>query len=313
MSEAISTEEKTEKVAVITESKDPKVIEGEIGDKIIEGDEIFVIEEVPEEKDTKSDKETKTDLEDASEKKDAKPKTELSDEKPVITESMQFRLLEKTISKMKKELEQANLSPEAIRQRVPLGDLQKDIERQRTFLTDIDKELNPDEWSKQNRIVAALDTDIATKERNNELQKRYKSKDNTDFLKNERKLLAKKGFDFSDEQFDGVAAAADPYLVEGMYTSEAIQKGLTDVFSAEIVSKMYQTSAELKLRDDLKTTASKVTKSTRVTRSGTSAKLVPLVTKLLTITEPDELEDALDKLTPEEYVIARKSLDKIKK
>ena len=311
MSEAIV--EKTEKVEVITESKDPKLIEGEIGDHVIEGEEIFVVEEVTEKKDTKSDKETKADLEEASKEKGAKPETELSDEPPVITESMRVRLLEKKISKMDKELEQANLSPEAIRQRVPLGDLQKDIERQRTLLSDIDKELNPDEWSKQNRIVAALDTDIATKERSNELQKRYKSKDNTDFLKNEKKLLSKKGFDFSDEQFDGIAAAADEYLVDGMYTSEAIQKGLTDVLGADIVSKMYGTSAELKLRDDLKTTASKVTKSTRVTRSGTSARLVPLVTKLLAITEPDELEAALDLLKPEEYVIARKALEKIKK
>ncbi len=44
-----------EKKAVIEPNVDPNLIEGDIGDRVIEGDEIFVIDEVPK-NGTKTDK-----------------------------------------------------------------------------------------------------------------------------------------------------------------------------------------------------------------------------------------------------------------
>lgn len=291
----------------IKETVDTNKIEGEIGDVVIENNELFVIEEVSEKKDAKLNKDDGTVLEDVS-KKDTKSEEVSSDEDFKVTDSMRVKMLEKKMKKMDRELSEASLTPEQVRKRVPLPDLQADIERQRTILSEIDRELNPDEWTSQNRIVTTLDGDITDKERSVELDRRYKSRDNTDFLKNERKLLSGKGFDFSDEQFDGIAAAAEEYLTDGMFTSEAIQKGLTDIIGADAVSKLYETGAEQKIREDLKTTVSKVTKSTRVTRTGIRARLSPYMDRLLTITEPDELETALDELNPEQYAIYKQKL-----
>ncbi len=307
MSEAI-----VEKKAEVEPKIDPNLIDGDIGDRVIEGDEIFVIEEVTEKKDTKSDNKDDPTLEDVS-KKDTKPKEELSDVKLEITDSMRLKMVEKKMGKMDRELAEASLTSDQIRKRVPLPDLKSDVKRQRSILSNIDKELNPDEWTSQNRIVTTLEGDITDKERDEKLDRRYKSKDNTDFLKNEKKLLAKKGFEFSDEQFGGIAAAAEDYLVDGMFTKESIRKGLIDIIGADNTDKMYEVSSEQKIREDLKSAASKVTKSTRITRLGINAKLDSYTKRLLAITEPDELEAALDDLNTQEYAIYKKARDRQQK
>jgi hypothetical protein len=170
-------------------------------------------------------------------------------------------------------------------------------------LADIDKGMNPDEWRQQNSIITTLEGDITDKKSDAELQKRYKSKDNTDFLKNERKLLTDKGFDFSDEQFDGIAAGAEAYLHQGMFTREAMRKGLIDIIGADATDKLYQVGSEQKLRKEIKDSAVKVTKSVRVTRSGVSAKLTSLTERLMNIKDGDVLKSELRKLSDTQYAM----------
>jgi hypothetical protein len=308
MSEAIA-----EKKEIKPEIIDTTKVEGDVDDVVIEDNKLFVIEEATDEKVAKSDKDEELSAEDLAAKK-AKKSTESSSDadKEVITPEMRVRMLEKKISKMDKDIEDANLSPEAIRRRIPLDDMQADIKRQRTILSEIDEEENPAEWKKQNVIVTTLEGDIVDKKSDAELTKRYKSKDNTDFLLTERKLLAKKGFVFSDEQFDGIAAAAETYLDDGMYTQEAMRKGLIDIIGAPATDKLYQIGSEQKLREEIKDATVKVTKSVRVTRSGVNAKLVPFTEKLLSITDGDMLERELEKLTPEQFAIYKTEAKKIR-
>lgn len=309
MSEAI--QEKEEKKEIIDTTK----VDGDIDDIVIEDGKLFVVEEATDEKVAKSDKDEELSAEDLAAKKAKKSDPSSSDEagKDVITPEMRVKMLEKKIGKMDKEFANANLSPEAIRKRVPLKDMQADIKRQRSLLADIDKETNPDEWKKQSGIVTTLEGDITDKKSDAELEKRYKSKDNTDFLKNERKLLAAKGFDFSDEQFDGIAAAAEEYLDGGMFTQEAIRKGLIDIIGADATDKLYQVSSEQKLRKEIKDTAMKVTKSVRVTRSGVSAKLTSLTERLMNIKDGDVLKRELRKLSDPQYAMYKKERDLIRK
>ena len=302
----LTDEEKKAAELENTEKDDPKVIDAEVGETIIDGEELFVVEEVSDEKGTKSDKDDDDTLEDES-VEDSKSKDKSSDGDFKVDESMRLKMLEKKMDKTDRELAKANLTPEQIRQQVPLADLKADIKRQRTLLSDIDKEINPEEWARQNGIITTLENDIAEKERTARLDERYKSKDNTDFLKNERKLLADKGFEFSDQQFDGIAVAAEDYLVDGKFTKESIRKGLIDIIGADNTDKMYEVSSEQKIRDNLKVAASKVTKSTRITRSGIHARLVPFAKRLLTISDPDELEKALDGLSTEQYAVYKKA------
>lgn len=306
------TEEKKEEKKE-AEIVDKKVIEADIGDTIIEGDKLFVVEEVSDEKDTEPDKKKGIKAEESEKEPDKSDKIPSGDEKFVITESMQVKMLEKKISKMDKELVEASYTPDQIRKRVPLSDLKADIDRQRSLLSNIDKSLNPDEWASQNRMVTTLEGDIAEKKSDAELEKRFASKDNTDFLKDEKKLLADKGFEFSDEQFDGIAAAAEDYLTDGKYTRESIRKGLIDIIGADATDKIFEVSSEQKIRGELKDATKKETKSVRITSKGISAKLVPFSKRLIAITEPDELEAELDKLSPEEFAIYERDLKKQKK
>lgn len=307
MSEAI--QEKEEKKEIIDTTK----VDGEVNDIVIEDGKLFVVEEVSDEKDTKSDKDDELSAEDLAAKTAKKSDPSSSDaEKEVITPEMRVTMLEKTIGKMGKELANANLSPEDVRKRIPLVDMQADIKRQRLILADIDKEMNPEEWKKQSGIVATFEGDIAEKKSDAELEKRYKSKDNADFLKNERKSLTDKGFAFSDQQFNGIAAAAEKYLDEGMFTREAIQKGLIDIIGAPATDKLYQVSSEQKLRKEIKDSAIKVTKSVRVTRSGVSAKLTSLTDRLMNIKDGDVLKRELKKLSDTQYAMYKQERDLIR-
>jgi hypothetical protein len=299
------SEIKEEKKEIIDTTK----VDGEIGDIITEDNKLFVVEDATG-KVAKSDKDEEPKLEDLGE--EPKKPDESSSDTEVITETMRVKMLEKKIGKMDKELANANLSPEAIRKRVPLADMQADIKRQRTILADIDKGMNPDEWRQQNSIITTLEGDITDKKSDAELQKRYKSKDNTDFLKNERKLLTDKGFDFSDEQFDGIAAGAEAYLDGGMFTREAMRKGLIDIIGADATDKLYQVGSEQKLRKEIKDSAVKVTKSVRVTRSGVSAKLTSLTERLMNIKDGDVLKSELRKLSDTQYAMYKKERELIR-
>ena len=294
---------------------DTTKIEGEIDDVVIEGDKLFVIEEASDKKGAKSDKDTDEELstEDLAAKKAKETDESSSDTDKVITEPMRVRMLEKKIAKMDTQLADSNLSPEAIRQRIPLGDLETEIKRQRTLLADIDKDTNPEEWKKQSGIVTTLQGDIADKKSDAELEKRYKSKDNVDFLKTERKSLADKGFVFSDAQFDGISAAAEEYLDGGMFTVEGMRKGLIDIIGAPATDKMYQVSSEQKIRKEIKTAAMKATKSVRVTRSGVNAKLTSLTDRLMKIKDGDVLKKELRKLSDVQYAMYKKERDIIRK
>ncbi len=303
-----------EKPEVKPEVIDTAKVEGDVNDIVIEDNKLFVIEEaIDDKKVAKSDEDEGLSAEDLAAKK-AKKSTESSSDTDEfeVTDGMRVKMLERKMKKMDKDIEDANLSPEAIRRRVPLADMQADIKRQRTILSEIDKEENPAEWKKQNATVTTLEGDIAEKKSDAELNKRFKSNDNKDFLLTERKLLAKKGFVFSDEQFDGIAAAAEEYLTDGKYTQEAMRKGLIDIIGAPATDKLYQIGSEQKLREEIKDATVKVTKSVRVTRSGVSAKLVPLTKKLLAITDGDVLERELEKLDPNQFAMYKVEEKKIR-
>ena len=302
----------SEKPEVLEEIKEEK-IDGDIGDVIVQENEdgekeLFEVEEAEKAEPPKKEELEKEDLGDDPKK----PDEGSSDDKFEISEAQRIKMLEKKIEKMGKDFTEATLSEDQLRKRVSLSDLKADIKNQRDKLSDIDKELDPDDWEKQNRIVNTLDGDIMDKERTARADVEFNSKANKDFLKSERKLLADKGHVFSEAQFEGLVAAAEEYLEKGRYTSEGFRKGLVDILGAEVSDKMYEVASEIKVRENLKDVAKKVTKSVRITSKGVAARLTPLMDRLLKIDDPDLLEAALDKLSPEQYTIAKEKLKKKK-
>jgi len=310
MSEAIKP---TEEIKPITEVIDPKPIEGDIGEVIIEDGKLFEVEAL--EEPSKSTKEKDPERGDPGEKpgEPAKPGSSEAAHKDEAT-AQKMALQDKKIELLEAEIKEANLTPDQIRKRVPLSDLKADIKRQRTILSNIDKELDPDEWHDQNRIVTTLEGDIADKESAAAIAERFNSKDNRDFLISEKKALSDKGFDFSEADWKTIAKVAErDFLVDGKYTSESIRKSLIDILGADATDKMYQVGSEQKLRQDIKDAATKVTKSVRVTRTGVSAKLSSFTQRLMAITDGDVLERELDKLSSEQYSIYKEERKKLKK
>ena len=276
------------------------IIDANPGDIVKEGEEFYVVEEAekgPAEPGEKKG-DSKEDVGAGPAKPEEKPK---GDTKLEITDSMRIKILEKNIGSLKKDLKTATMTPEQIRKNVPLADLEADLPRQRNLLTDIDKEDDPEGWRKQNKIVTTLITDIAEKKQEELINERLNSSENQDFLRGERQRLSDAGYDFSDDQFEGIALAAQDYTKDGKYTRESIQKGLIDLWGSEAVEKMYQTGSEQKLRKDIKSAATRETKSVRVTRSGVSVGLTSLNKRIEAIDDPFELEKALKGLTDEQY------------
>ena len=309
MTDEVKKEEVKEEVKQ-EEIKEEK-IDGDIGDIVVEenddGEKVLMEVEEADAEPLQKEESKKEDLKE-------KPIVDSSDAKFEVSEDDKMAMLEKKIERMGKDFKEATLSESDLRKRVPLSELKFNIRRERDILSGIDKELDPDEWAKQNRIISTLDGDIADKERTARADEEFNSKANKDFLKEERKLLADKGHVFTDAQFDGLKAAAEEYLEKGRYTSAGFRKGLIDIVGAEVSDKMYEVASEQKVREEVKEVAKKVTKSVRITSKGVSAKLVPLVDRLLKIDDPDMLEVELDKIIdPEQYAIIKEALRKKKK
>lgn len=303
MSEAIIEEQKTDTEVIDA----PKPIEGEPGDIIEKNGELFEVEAVEKEP-TKSAEEEKGKDKEVVEKKS----TESDDPKPseeapkVDTVAIRMKLLEKQVDLQKELLKKADLSPADLRQLAPLADLKANIDRERNILANIDKDLKPEEWATQKNVVTTLDGDIANKERNEQLAKEFSSRDNKDFIRKEMKELSGKGLKFSDNQIEVIAKTSEKYLEGGKFTKDAIQKGLIDILGSETVTKMYETSSEQKLRKDLKTATTKVTKSVSLTKLGISAKLTPFYDKLAAIKDPAELEKQLSRLSKSQFAMYEK-------
>ncbi len=143
------------------------------------------------------------------------------------------------------------------------------------------------------------------------MDERFNSKENKDILVKERKELDKRGFKYSNDNWQLIEKMAEKYLDDGKYTKDAIQKGLIDILGAEQVKKMFEISSEQKLRKDLKISAGKVTKAVNITSKGVSGKLSSFTARIAKMTDQDEIEKALDKLSPDQFAIYEKKLEKI--
>lgn len=303
MSEAIIEETKTT-TEVIDASKP---IEGEPGDIIEKNGELFEVEAVEKEPTKSAEEEKGTEKEETATKTVESKKLEPSEEAPKVdTVAVKMKLLEKQVDLQKDLLKKANLSAADLRQLAPLADLKANIDRERNILANIDKELNPEEWATQKNVVTTLDGDIADKERNEQLAKEFSSRDNKDFIRREMKELSDKGFKFSDNQIEVIAKTSEKYLEGGKFTKDSIQKGLIDILGSETVTKMYEVGSERKVREDLKTATTKVTKSVSLTKLGISAKLTSFYDKLAAIKDPAELEKQLARLSKSQFAMYEK-------
>lgn len=307
MSEAIKeTEEKIETQPEITEVKEP----GEIIEK---DGKLFIVEEAEEDSDKSKDEPSDKDEEVVEEAAKSKPADEgVGKPSELDRTDVSIKILTKKIEEQEKLLADVNLTPEQLLKRTPIKDLENDLPNQRAILGQIDEDLNPEEWARQNKIVSTIEANINLKREEAKLNERFNSKDNKEFLAKEREELKSNGFEFSEIEWETIAKSAESYLDEGKYSADAIHKGLTDILGADAVTKMYKISGEQKARKDVKIAAGKETKSVKITSTGKSGNVVSFVERIANM-EPDEMERTLDRLTPQQYAIYKQELEKLKK
>ena len=233
---------------------------------------------------------------------------------PEIPEATKTELLflKKQVEEQNRIISEYNLSPEELLKRTSLAELKTDIEKQRELLNDLDEDLSPREYAIQKKVVEELNVAIEQKMQSEKIDERFNAQDNKDFLSKERKELEDGGFKYSDDNWQLIEKMANKYLDNGKYTKDSIQKGLIDILGAEAVGKMYKVSSEQKLRADLKVAATKVTKAVNITSTGVAGKLSSFTARIAKMTDQNEIERALAKLTPEQFAIYEKNLLKSK-
>ena len=298
--------------------EETKPIEAEIGEVITEDGELLIVEA---DEEPKSTEEAETELDDDGNPIEAEveePETDKSKEdvvvEPQIPEATKTELLflKKQVEEQNRIISEYNLSPEELLKRTSLAELKTDIEKQRELLNDLDEDLSPREYAIQKKVVEELNVAIEQKMQSEKIDERFNAQDNKDFLSKERKELEDGGFKYSDDNWQLIEKMANKYLDNGKYTKDSIQKGLIDILGAEAVGKMYKVSSEQKLRADLKVAATKVTKAVNITSTGVAGKLSSFTARIAKMTDQNEIERALAKLTPEQFAIYEKNLLKSK-
>jgi len=298
--------------------EETKPIEAEIGEVITKDGELLIVEA---DEESKSTEEAETELDDDGNPIEAEveePETDKSKEdvvvEPEIPEATKTELLflKKQVEEQNRIISEYNLSPEELLKRTSLAELKTDIEKQRELLNDLDEDLSPREYAIQKKVVEELNVAIEQKMQSEKIDERFNAQDNKDFLSKERKELEDGGFKYSDDNWQLIEKMANKYLDNGKYTKDSIQKGLIDILGAEAVGKMYKVSSEQKLRADLKVAATKVTKAVNITSTGVAGKLSSFTARIAKMTDQNEIERALAKLTPEQFAIYEKNLLKSK-
>lgn len=308
MSEAIETKETV--ADVVTKEKETEV-QREIGDIYEEGGELFEVEAA--EKETAKSTDEKVEDKEEVETKETIKSEEIS--KPSDAETVadpntiRSVVMARKVKLLEEQIKESKLTPEQVRDRIPVKKLKQELLDEEKLLDEIDPDLNPSEHKTQKNIISAIKSAISEKEQTAQIEDRFKSKDNEDFLKNERKEFEDKGFKFSDVEWDAIATVSADYLDVGKYTKNAIQKGFIDIVGADVYNKMIAVSSEQKVREDIKAVATKVTKSVSTT-SGKAAQSSNFMNKLLKITDQDELERQLSRLNAPQLAMYKRKISK---
>ena len=310
MSEQINIETKETVADVVTKEKETEV-QREIGDIYEEGGELFEVEAA--EKETAKSTDEKVEDKEEVETKETIKSEEIS--KPSDAETVadpntiRSVVMARKVKLLEEQIKESKLTPEQVRDRIPVKKLKQELLDEEKLLDEIDPDLNPSEHKTQKNIISAIKSAISEKEQTAQIEDRFKSKDNEDFLKNERKEFEDKGFKFSDVEWDAIATVSADYLDVGKYTKNAIQKGFIDIVGADVYNKMIAVSSEQKVREDIKAVATKVTKSVSTT-SGKAAQSSNFMNKLLKITDQDELERQLSRLNAPQLAMYKRKISK---
>ena len=157
----------------------------------------------------------------------------------------------------------------------------------------------------QKSLVDSLEEDWLVKRQEEQINERFNSQDNKEFIETAKAKFKETGVEMSDDEFDQVKKIAGDYLENGRYTDRSFQKGLIDAFGVEKMTKFYAMKGEEKAREDISKASEKVENKIDVRGSGKNSKLV----RIRDLNQR-EIRESIKDLSPSELDQLYKTLDK---
>ena len=197
------------------------------------------------------------------------------------------------------------MTPEEILDKMSSDQVKDAYQDQKSKLSQMDQVMDEAAFMSQKSLVDSLEEDWLVKRQEEQIDERFNSQDNKEFIETAKAKFKETGVEMSDDEFDQVTKIAGDYLENGRYTDRAYQKALVDAFGVEKMTKFYAMKGEEKARQDITKASGKVENKIDVRGSGKNSKLLK-VNQL----SQRELRESIKDLSPQELDRLYKSLNK---
>mgnify|MGYP003676978695 FL=1 len=198
-----------------------------------------------------------------------------------------------------------DMTPEEILDKMSSDQVKDAYQDQKSKLSQMDQVMDEAAFMSQKSLVDSLEEDWLVKRQEEQIDKRFNSQDNKEFIETAKANFKESGVKITDDEFSQVTKIAENYLENGRYTDRSYQKALVDAFGVEKMTKFYAMKGEEKARQDITKASGKVENKIDVRGSGKNSKLLK-VNQL----SQRELRESIKDLSPQELDRLYKSLNK---
>ena len=128
----------------------------------------------------------------------------------------------------------------------------------------------------QQELIREIEDDLITKRTQENIASRMNSRDNDQFVQQQKNNFKNQGIDISDDDFSLISENANQYKENGLLTEKSYHKALVDRFGLDHVVRNLTMSGERKARADIQKAAGKTTEKVDVKGSGKASKLIKI-------------------------------------
>ena len=160
-------------------------------------------------------------------------------------------------------------------ERLSADDLADGLKTEKQKLDEMDP-YDQEARTAQQELIREIENDLITKRTQESIASRMNSRDNEQFVQNQKQVFKDQGIDITDDDFNLVSEKANSYRENGLLTEKAFHKALVDQYGLNHVVKNLSMKGEQKARADIKKAAAKTTEKVDVKGSGKASKLVKI-------------------------------------
>ena len=131
-------------------------------------------------------------------------------------------------------------------------------------------------YAEQNSLVTTLNLDWSRKFQEELINKKFNSAENLKFLAEQKEVMAKKGFEMSDDEFKEVVGLSENYTENGKVTERSVYKALMDKYGIQQVMKITEMTTEKDVREKISKATDKVDEKIDVGGAGKTSRLLSL-------------------------------------